>query len=221
MAEVASQILIKKGAEARLYLAEWHGRKVIVKMRFPKKYRPFELDEQIRVYRTTHESQLMHEAKLAGVPTPKIFLVDISNAAITMEFIEGNQVKQLLDKITTEERKKLCIKLGELIGKLHGQGVIHGDLTTSNMILNADDKVFLVDFGLGEKSIELEAKGVDLHLMKRALQSTHYKFAEECFQNVIDGYSKVRGAEETTKVLEKIKQIERRGRYVAERREEE
>jgi len=94
-------------------------------------------------------------------------------------------------------------------------------LTTSNMILNADDKVFLVDFGLGEKSIELEAKGVDLHLMKRALQSTHYKFAEESFQNVIDGYSKVRGAEETTKVLEKIKQIERRGRYVAERREEE
>jgi len=221
MAEVASQTLIKKGAEARLYLAEWHGRKVIVKMRFPKKYRPSELDEQIRVYRTTHESQLMHEAKLAGVPTPTIFLVDISKAAITMEFIEGNQVKQLLDKISTEERKKLCIKLGELIGKLHGQGVIHGDLTTSNMILNADDKVFLVDFGLGEKSIELEAKGVDLHLMKRALQSTHYKFAEECFQNVIDGYSKVRGAEETTKVLEKIKQIERRGRYVAERREEE
>ncbi len=221
MAEVASQTLIKKGAEARLYLAEWHGRKVIVKMRFPKKYRPSELDEQIRVYRTAHESQLMHEAKLAGVPTPTIFLVDISNAAITMEFIEGNQVKQLLDKISTEERKKLCMKLGELIGKLHGQGVIHGDLTTSNMILNADDKVFLVDFGLGEKSIELEAKGVDLHLMKRALQSTHYKFAEECFQNVIDGYSKVLGAEETTKVLEKIKQIERRGRYVAERREEE
>lgn len=221
MADVASQTLIKKGAEARLYLAEWRGRKVIVKMRFPKKYRPLELDEQIRVYRTAHESQLMHEAKLAGVPTPKIFLVDISNAAITMEFIEGNQVKQLLDKISTEERKELCIKLGELIGKLHGQGVIHGDLTTSNMILNADDKVFLVDFGLGEKSIELEAKGVDLHLMKRALQSTHYQFAEECFQNVIDGYSKVRGAEETTKVLEKIKQIERRGRYVAERREEE
>jgi len=220
MAEVASQTLIKKGAEARLYLTEWHGRKVIVKMRFPKKYRPFELDEQIRVYRTAHESQLMHEAKLAGVPTPKIFLVDISNAAITMEFIEGNQVKQLLDKISNEERKKLCLKIGELIGKLHMQGVIHGDLTTSNMILNADDKVFLVDFGLGEKSIELEAKGVDLHLMKRALQSTHYQFAEECFQNVIDGYSKVRGAEETTKVLEKIKQIERRGRYVAERREE-
>lgn len=221
MDEVTSQTLIKKGAEAELYLADWHGRKVIVKRRFPKKYRPSELDEQIRVYRTAHEAQLMHEAKLAGVPTPTIFLVDISNAAITMEFVEGNQIKQLLDKITTEKRKKLCVKLGELIGKLHKQGVIHGDLTTSNMILNSDDKVFLVDFGLGEKSIELEAKGVDLHLMKRALQSTHYKFAEECFQNVIDGYAKVLRAEETTKILEKIKQIERRGRYVAERREEE
>ncbi len=220
MDEVATQTLFKKGAEARLYLADWHGRKVIVKIRFPKKYRPSELDERIRFYRTSHESQLMYEAKLAGVPTPTIFLVDISNASITMEFVEGKQVKQLLDRLSTEERKRLCVRLGELIGKLHGHGVIHGDLTTSNMILDADGKVFLVDFGLGEKSIELEAKGVDLHLMKRALQSTHYEFAEECFQNVIHGYSAILGTAETRKVLEKIREIEQRGRYVAERREE-
>ena len=220
MAEVASRTLLKKGAEASLYLADWHGRRVVIKTRFPKKYRPAKLDEEIRSYRTVHEPQLMHEAKKAGVPTPAIFLVDLKNAAITMEFVEGKQVKQLLGSISKEERQELCVEIGKLIGRLHGHRVIHGDLTTSNMILNAEGKIFLVDFGLGEKNIELEARGVDLHLMKRALQSTHYQFAEECFESVMKGYTAVLGAEETGKVLGKIREIERRGRYVAERKEE-
>ncbi len=220
MGEVVSQTLIKKGAEASLYLADWQGRRVVIKERLPKKYRPVELDAQIRSYRTTHEPQLMHEAKKAGVPTPTIFLVDMKNAAITMEFVEGKQVKQLLGNISKKERQELCVKIGELIGKMHRHRVIHGDLTTSNMILGVEGKIFLVDFGLGEKNTELEARGVDLHLMKRALQSTHYQFAEECFEAVLRGYSAVLGAEEAGKVLEKIREIERRGRYVAERREE-
>jgi TP53 regulating kinase-like protein len=219
MDKVASQKLLKKGAEASLFLASWHGRRVIVKARFPKKYRPAELDEKIRSYRTVHEPQLMHEAKKAGVPTPTIFLVDMKNAAITMEFVEGKQVKQLLASVSKKEKQELCIRIGVLIGKMHKHGVIHGDLTTSNMILNGEGKVFLVDFGLGEKNMELEARGVDLHLMKRALQSTHYQFAEECFKNVMTGYSAVLGVEEARKVLGKIMEIERRGRYVAERRE--
>jgi TP53 regulating kinase-like protein len=219
MDEVASQTLLKKGAEASLFLASWHGRRVIVKARFPKKYRPAELDAKIRGYRTVHEPQLMHEAKKAGVPTPTIFLVDVKNAAITMEFVEGKQVKQLLAIVSKKERQKLCVKIGELIGKMHKRGVIHGDLTTSNMILSGEGKIFLVDFGLGEKNMELEARGVDLHLMKRALQSTHYQFAEECFRNVLKGYSAVLDGEAAEKVFEKIREIERRGRYVDERKQ--
>lgn len=219
MDKVDSQTLLKKGAEASLFLASWHGRKVIVKARFPKKYRPAELDAKIRSYRTAHEPQLMHEAKKAGVPTPTIFLVDTKNASVTMEFVEGKQVKQLLGNISAKERQTLCVKIGELIGKLHRQGVIHGDLTTSNMILGAEGKIFLVDFGLGEKNTEVEARGVDLHLMKRALQSTHYQFAEECFRNVMAVYSSVLGVEDAEKVFEKIREIERRGRYVDERKQ--
>jgi TP53 regulating kinase-like protein len=217
---MGAMTLLKKGAEASLFLADWHGRKAIVKSRLPKRYRPAELDEKIRGYRTAHEPQLMHEAKKAGVPTPTIFLVDMKGAAITMEFVEGKQVKQLLGSMATEERRALCVRIGELIGRLHKHGVIHGDLTTSNMILSAEGKIFLVDFGLGEKNAELEARGVDLHLMKRALQSTHYEKAEACFKAVLAGYSAVLGAEDAGKVSEKIKEIERRGRYVSERREE-
>jgi TP53 regulating kinase-like protein len=216
--EVNSPLLIRKGAEANLYLADWHGRRVVLKIRLPKEYRHVTLDEQIRTYRTVHESQLMHEAKEAGVPTPKIFLIDVKNTTIIMEFIEGKQIKLLLKDLSEIERRNLCFGIGQLIAKLHKKGVIHGDLTTSNMIMNAHGKVFFVDFGLGEKSDELEARGVDLHLMKRAFESTHYQFAESCYKSVIDGYGSLLSSKELQNILEKIKEIERRGRYVAERR---
>jgi TP53 regulating kinase-like protein len=216
---VSEESLLKKGAEASLYLATWHGRKVVVKARLSKKYRPAALDQRIRIYRTVHEPQLMHEAKTAGVPTPLIYLVNVPQATIIMEYVEGTQIKKMLNKAAQEKRHELCVSIGESIGKLHSQGLIHGDLTTSNMILSTSGKIFFVDFGLGEKNIEVEAKGVDLHLMKRALQSTHYQFWEECFKNVLCGYASVLGAEASEKVYEKIREIERRGRYVEERRQ--
>jgi len=219
MDTVAEPTLFKKGAEANLYLADWHERKVVVKVRIPKEYRPEALDKQIRGYRSIHAPQLMHEAKAAGVPTPLIYMVNVPEASITMQYVEGQQIKQLLNKVSQDKRRELCISIGELIGKLHRQGLIHGDLTTSNMILSGDGKIYFVDFGLGEKNSEVEARGVDLHLMKRALQSTHYMFWEECFKWVLSGYSCFLGVEAAGRVYEKIKEIERRGRYVEERKQ--
>lgn len=210
-------MLIKKGAEANLYLEEWNGRKVIVKRRLTKKYRVPELDGEIRAQRTMHEPQIIHRAKEAGVPTPIVFMVDPSEATIIMEFVEGKQVKQILHDLSEEERTSLCRRIGEAIGKLHKNGIIHGDLTTSNMILTPQGKVVFVDFGLSEQIDELEARGVDMHLMKRALQSTHYNYAKECFKAIIDGYERVFGKKMAAEVLEKVRQIERRGRYVSER----
>jgi len=87
------------------------------------------------------------------------------------------------------------------------------------MILTPHGRLVFVDFGLGEYSSELEIRGVDLHLMKRAFQSTHFRYAEEGFNAVMEGYTEVVGKEATKNVLEKIKEIEKRGRYVAEREE--
>ena len=210
-------MLIKKGAEASLYLEDWHNRKVIMKRRLPKKYRITELDLMIRSQRTLHEPQIIHKAKEAGVPTPTIFMVDLANANIIMEFIDGKQIKEVLNNVSKEERLNLCKLIGKLIGRLHRNGIIHGDLTTSNMILTPYRKVFFVDFGLSERSIELEPKGVDLHLMKRTLHSTHYKYAKECFKTVMDGYTETVGKEETKKVTAKIREIEKRGRYISDR----
>ena len=219
MDNVGERTLFKKGAEASLYFADWYGQKAIIKKRIPKRYRPPALDIQIRTYRTVHEPQLMHEAKAAEVPTPLIYMVNVPQAAITMEYIEGQQIKKLLNETPKEKWREICIEIGTLIARLHKKGVIHGDLTTSNMILSPEGKIFFVDFGLSEKNSELEAEGVDLHLMKQALQSTHYQFWEECFKDVLCGYSSVLGSELAEKVYEKIREIERRGRYVEERKQ--
>jgi TP53 regulating kinase-like protein len=218
---VSSPVLMKKGAEAHLYLVGWHGRTAVMKKRLRKEYRPQQLDEQIRMYRTIHEPQLMHEAKRAGVPTPMIFLVDVKNTTIIMEYIDGKQVKQLLSDISETERQRLCFRIGRLIARLHQCGLIHGDLTTSNMIVGLSGRVFFVDFGLGDRNREVEARGVDLHLMKRALETTHFQFAGPCFESVLGGYESVSGAIAAKSVLDKIREIERRGRYVAERKQKE
>ena len=210
-------VLLKKGAEASLFLEEWHNRKVIMKRRLPKKYRIPELDRMIRSQRTVHEPNIIHKAKTAGVPTPTIFMVDMAEANIIMEFVNGKQVKEVLDDVSSEERLSLSNHIGGLIGRLHKHGIIHGDLTTSNMILTPYGKVVFVDFGLSERSKELEPKGVDLHLMKRALQSTHYKYAKECFKEIMKGYGESMGKENVKKVTAKIREIEKRGRYVSER----
>jgi len=209
--------LIKKGAEANLYLEEWHGRKVIMKKRLVKAYRIPQLDKVIRIHRTIHEPLIMHRAKEAGVPTPIIFMVNPTESTIIMEFVEGKQVKQVLGELSAEDRRNLCWTIGELIGRLHNNGIIHGDLTTSNMILTPQGKIVFVDFGLSEQSKELEARGVDVHLMKRALQSTHFNYAEECFEAIMKGYEKIVGKKMAKEVLEKVREIERRGRYVSER----
>jgi TP53 regulating kinase-like protein len=210
-------VLIKKGAEASLYLEEWHSRKVIMKRRLPKGYRIPELDVMIRSQRTIHEPHVIHKAKEAGVPTPTIFMVDVADANIVMEFVEGKQVKEVLDNVSKEKRLNLCKLIGRMIGRLHNNGIIHGDLTTSNMILTPYGKVVFVDFGLSERSTELEPKGVDLHLMKRTFYSTHYKHAKESFKAVMEGYAESVGKEEAKKVTVKIREIEKRGRYVADR----
>jgi len=211
------EMLIKKGAEASLYLENWHGRRVILKKRLAKKYRIPELDREIRTQRTRHEPQIIHRAKEAGVPTPIIYMVDTASSTIVMEYVEGKRLKEILNDLRSEERRRLCHQVGILVGRLHKSGIIHGDLTTSNMILTPEGRIVLIDFGLSEQSFDLEDRGVDLHLMKRALLSTHYTCVEECFKSIIDGYREVMGRAETEEVLRKIEEIERRGRYVSER----
>ncbi|HDN63034.1 MAG TPA: Kae1-associated serine/threonine protein kinase, partial [Candidatus Bathyarchaeota archaeon] len=115
-----------------------------------------------------------------------------------------------------EERRRILVEVGRMIGAMHSNGLIHGDLTTSNIILD-EGRIYFIDFGLSEVSEELEKRGVDLYLMRRALESTHHLRSDEYFREVLLGYSEVVGEQETKRVLSKIEEIAKRGRYVSER----
>ncbi len=201
--------LIKRGAEAELYLDELWGRKVIHKHRVPKGYRIPELDTRLRTMRTKREAKLLVDARQAGVNTPTIFDIDIDEAKITMQYIDGNVVKYVLLGLETDERHDLVRKIGKRIARLHSNGIVHGDLTTSNMILK-DGEIYFIDFSLGAKTEELEAMGVDLHLLKEVWQSSHYEIMDD-FYILLESYASnhARGRE----VLARMEEIEKRGRY--------
>jgi len=203
--------LIKQGAEAKLFLSTKDGQKILVKDRIKKNYRIPQIDEKIRKNRTSQEFNLLSEARRNRVPTPKILDVDKKNYKIIMEFIDGGRVKELLNKSDTKTAERLCFEIGKLIGKLHTADIIHGDLTTSNMILK-DDKIYFIDFGLGFFSKKIEDQGTDLRLLHEALKSTHYEILNICWKNIIKGYKKEYS--KADQVLNRVSEIEKRARYM-------
>jgi len=203
--------LIKQGAEAKLFLSKKEGQKTLIKDRIKKNYRISQIDEKIRKNRTSQEFNLLTEARRHGVPTPKIIDIDKKNYKIIMEFIDGERIKELLNKSDKKSVKKICFEIGKLIGKLHTAGIIHGDLTTSNMILK-DNKIYFIDFGLGLFSKKTEDQGTDLRLLHEAFKSTHYEILDICWENVIKGYKEEYPKAES--VLNRVSEIEKRARYM-------
>ncbi len=209
---MAELTLVSKGAEADILLdPDWNGVKAVIKRRGEKKYRVPELDATIRRSRTIREASIIHRAKEAGVPTPLIYSVDPDGAQIVMEYIDGDKVRDVVDRIGSEERVRLFREIGRKTGLLHGAGIAHGDLTTSNLI-SGGGRVVFIDFGLAERSDEVESRGVDLNLMYRMLISTHYEYTEELFTAFKAGY--VETLDEAREALDRMDEISRRGRYV-------
>ena len=195
--------ILQRGAEAVIYL---DGDSVI-KSRLKKSYRIPELDEKIRKQRTKSEAKLLE--KVAKI----IHSINPHNAnekfSIEMPFIDGKKLSEHLDGFPVEKQRQICKNIGKSVAKLHGQDIIHGDLTTSNLILK-NNKIFFIDFGLGYISKKIEDKAVDIHLFKEALEARHFKHWEILFNEFLQGYNQYK---ESNKVLEQIKKVEARGRY--------
>jgi TP53 regulating kinase-like protein len=128
--------LIKRGAEAEIYEKDFFGKRAIVKRRIPKGYRIEELDNRIRAERTRAEARTIHRAKEAGVRTPYIYDIDMQEMSIAMEFMELPRVKEVVEECSDEERERIADSIGRTVGKLHSAGIVHGDLTTSNMLID-------------------------------------------------------------------------------------
>ncbi len=200
-----SKRLISRGAEAVLYVED--GK--LVKERISKGYRVKELDNKLRKIRTKSEAKLLERAKDANVP--RVFQVSDKDMKISMEYIDGELVKNIIDELSDTNLRLLCMDIGKQIANLHSVGVVHGDLTTSNMILRGNE-VYLIDLGLGFVSDRTEDRAVDLRLLRQALDSKHYKIAKEAFEYILQGYSEnYKNAEE---VITRLKdKVEKRGRY--------
>lgn len=202
--------ILRRGAEAELHDGKWLGRDVIIKRRVPKGYRRPELDSAIRAQRTKNEARLMLEVRTKGISIPVIYDIDLARAEITMERIFGPRVKDLLNTQPMEDARKTAREIGRITALLHSNDIVHGDLTTSNMLMRDDGTICMIDFSLGEKTDAIEKKGVDLHLLFEAFHSAHY-MREELLDDVLDAYRKdYANAEETIK---RVREIEKRGRY--------
>ena len=200
--------LIKKGAEADLYQTEWENSKAILKIRKIKKYRNSLLDSKIRKQRTIKESQMLSLVKSYGIPTPLVYFVNLKKMSILMQEIPGKPIHDLSESKIIELSKDI----GKLVGVLHKNGIMHGDLTTSNFIL-FQNTVFVIDFGLSQISIKPEDHAVDLRLIKEILNSAHAKIMMSCWKNFLNGYKSIVGHVYYAKVTKLVSDIESRGRY--------
>ena len=193
---------IAHAAEAIIYKQD----NKIIKDRIKKDYRISEIDKNLRKSRTQLESKIMLKALRNKINVPKI--KDYKDNKIEMEFLDGELVKDILNE---ENYKDICEKIGKQLAKLHDINIVHGDLTTSNMIYK-DNKVYFIDFGLAQNSKRIEDKAVDLYLISQALNSKHHEIADVCFKQIISNYKN----KNTEEILNRLNQIEKRRRYKSE-----
>jgi Kae1-associated kinase Bud32 len=194
-------MIIAQGAEAVL---KREGSK-LVKERIKKGYRIRQIDEKLRKSRTRQEARLIREAKRAGILVPQV--LDESKFSIDMEFIEGSKIRDILNE---DNCGSIAKKIAEAVARLHNYDIIHGDLTTSNMILK-DNRIYLIDFGLGFRSQKIEDKAIDLYLLHEALESTHFNVLKRAWKIILETYKQ--SYEKAEKVIKTLSDIEKRGRY--------
>ncbi len=196
--------IIGRGAEAIIT----KNKNSVIKNRIEKTYRHPELDEKIRKLRTRAESRILERVSKV-ISVPKVFATDEIKKTITLEFIKGKKLAENLEKT---DYKKVCEQIGKSLAKLHDNNIIHGDLTTSNLILK-EKKVYFIDFGLSFHSQKIEDKAVDLHLIKEALEAKHPLISKEAYNSVVKGY---KHSQNYNKVIKQLNAVEKRGRYKAQ-----
>ncbi|KAM5563686.1 hypothetical protein ABKV19_018346 [Rosa sericea] len=213
----SSLVLVKQGAEARVFESTFVGRRSIVKERFSKKYRHPTLDAKLTLRRLNAEARCMTKARRLGVHTPVLYAVDTVLHTLTFEYVEGPSVKDVFLEfglgggcVAAERMDDIAMQIGQAIGKLHDGGLIHGDLTTSNLLIRAaTNQVVVIDFGLSSTSTLPEDKAVDLYVLERALLSMHSSCGN-VMDRILAAYRK--SSKQWSSTFNKLAQVRQRGR---------
>uniref|UniRef100_A0A0N4ZXF0 non-specific serine/threonine protein kinase n=1 Tax=Parastrongyloides trichosuri TaxID=131310 RepID=A0A0N4ZXF0_PARTI len=222
----------KQGAEARIYKCKYNGNKGMLKERFKKSYRHEILDKKLILERRRAEVKGINRCKDLDISVPEIYYVNEANNFIIMEDLtESTMVmKVYIEKLRKELSddmdkfncllKNLAEKLGSIIAKMHEKNIIHGDLTTSNLLVSNIDidnstfdmkSIYVIDFGLTfmDKNAA-ENKAVDLYVLEKAIKSTHHQL-DFFFEALMIGYKEYN--KDLSKIVStKLDEIRLRGR---------
>jgi TP53 regulating kinase-like protein len=210
----------------------------VAKERFAKSYRHAILDERLTKLRCRAEARILEKClKKGGMDVPVVY--QIQGPVLYLEFIEGVTVRDYLLTLHTDNSNSsnsdsnhekelaehMARNIGTTVGKLHSLGVVHGDLTTSNMMLRSeavdisvttgDTNLTLIDFGLGKNTESAEERAVDLYVLERALLSTHPTLPDTFWEVVMQAYEKAASAKADNKcqaTLTRLEQVRQRGR---------
>lgn len=198
----------------RVWEGRFLGRDVIVKERFAKQYRHPALDAKLTGQRLRQEARAMLRARKLGVPAPVLYSVDTATASLYMERVPGHSLKTLLHggTVPLPEQLELVREMGRLVAGLHDGAMVHGDLTTSNVLVVEEPRRHLVviDFGLSYFSKIAEDKAVDLYVLERAFTSAHAAHGVELFEACLEAYKSASRMWSST--LNKFAEVRLRGR---------
>jgi TP53 regulating kinase-like protein len=239
--------LITQGAEALLYRTPFllPNQLIALKYRPRKTYRHPTLDARLTRSRILAEARVLVRCRREGVRVPAVLGMDWEEGWLGMEWIPGRTVRKCLDEVlkgcdSVEEVDGLAGvwglmgRVGMAVGRMHDVGVVHGDLTTSNLMVRQEEmdgetkaptvsegqgkgpadeslegEIVIIDFGLAMQTVQDEDRAVDLYVLERAFGSTHPQ-AEGLFKEVLRVYGESFKGAKT--VLRRLDDVRLRGR---------
>lgn len=202
-------MFLKRGAEAVVKTVSFEGMRAVLKERVKKSYRIEQLDNRLRFQRTRSESRITGEAKRAGVNAPAVYFTDEKNFKIYLELVEGLLLKDAFAETNDKRIYEIARKWGLAVAKLHTAGIIHGDLTTSNLVVK-DGELYFLDFGLAFFSKRDEDAAEDINLLYQSLKATHSEFSDLIWEGFLGGYS---NHPKSAAIIKRAEAIAKRGRY--------
>lgn len=202
------EVLVGEGAEGQLFAVTWNGRKAVRKIRIRKTYRHPQLDSKLRSQRTRREAKALRTAFEAKVPCPELFEENQSACELLIERIEGELLARKLGKATKGVASQWLSQAGSALAKLHARGLVHGDFTTSNVMVDSSGTVQVIDFGLSSFSPSVEEQATDVLLFEKSLEDAQARIGAGEFFRAYAGENKNAPA-----VQARVELIRSRGRY--------